>query len=255
MGVTWMPVWPSGRVSGIKRSPVLDRARTARVMPCRSRRDWKKFHLGVDGRGAHRRGEPRDLQCHGDAACDTVAETATVRNATVVVPPARTANAFFRYTSIQDGVVRVSDDSRNNALLPARRFTRETSRPRRLGLHDGFRLWLSRGLLDFLLEFVIAGQASELVREHHGLLRGDLEPLSAGCACHFVLQAQKIVSHLGELDPVLFACSRRQPGLLRAPRPSDAVVAGSSTPRALVTPQTRFGTFVKQVALINGHGA
>src|SRR2546421_280379 len=74
------------------------------------------------------------------------------------------------------------------------------------------------------------GQACELVHEHQGVLRRDLEFLAARLARDLIVQAEQIVAELRELFPIGFVGARRQPVLLRAAHPPDAVLGGASAP-------------------------
>ena len=106
-------------------------------------------------------------------------------------------------------------------LLPARGPAGEPRGQFRLALRR--RRWLSRGFADLPFQFLIVGQACQLVDEHQRVLRGDLEFLATRLARHLVVEAEEVIAQLGELGPVRFVGARRRPVLLRAANPSDGV--------------------------------
>src|SRR4051794_27951644 len=145
--------------------------------------------------------------------------------------PARQAARPTRSNSVSPAnrptscaVSRLRDDAENMALLPAAGIASEPRRHRRLALGGGLRL--ARRQVDLLFELFVVGQAGELIHEHQRVLRGNLELLAAARARDLVVEAQQVVSQLGELGAVALVGAGREPGLLRSPDPADAVLAG-----------------------------
>ena len=135
--------------------------------------------------------------------------------------------------------------------LPAARLAREPRRQRRLGFRLRFRL--SRRDVDLPFEIFFVGQAGELVHEHQRVLRRDLEFLAAGLARDLVVEAEQVVAQLGELGPVALVGPGRQPLLLRAPHPADAVFAGPPALGALIPSGPGFRFFGEKRAFVESH--
>jgi len=89
---------------------------------------------------------------------------------------------------------------RPTSLLPAARFAREPRGQRRLAVGCGRRL--SRREVDLPFEVFFVGQTCELVHEHQGVLRRDLEFLAARLALHVFVEPQQIVAQFLELGSV-----------------------------------------------------
>ena len=137
-------------------------------------------------------------------------------------------------------------------LLPASGLPREPGWQRRLLVRNRF-VRLSRRGADLSLEFFLVGQAGELVYEHQGLVRRDLESLAAGRTRDLVVDAKQVVAQLGELGPVDLVGTGRRLVPLRVSRPSDAVFTGPSTPGALIPPRSSLQLFGEQGAFVEGH--
>jgi hypothetical protein len=86
-------------------------------------------------------------------------------------------------------------------------------------------LTLNRGVTIFFF-FDVLRQTFELIDEQQRVQRGDLEPLAAGLAHDFVVDANEMVPQLRELGSVALIRARREPILLDAPNPADRVLVG-----------------------------
>jgi len=134
-------------------------------------------------------------------------------------------------------------------LLPAARSAREPHRQRRLRVRRRFRLCCRS--VDLPLEFFVIRQPCELVHEHQGVMRWNLEFLSAGLARHVVIKAEHVVAQLRELGKVGVVSPRRRPALLRASHPPNAVFTGPSAPRALVSGLASFRLLREEDAFVH----
>ena len=139
--------------------------------------------------------------------------------------------------------------------LPASRLAREPRGQRRLDVRRRFRFRLSGRGADLSFEFLFVGQTCELVRDHQGVLRRDLESLPAGLARDLIVETEQIVACFCELGPVLLARSSRQPVFLRSPDPPNAVFGSPATPDALIPSGSDFRFLREQVAFVKGHAA
>ena len=144
---------------------------------------------------------------------------------------------------------------RRHPLLPASRSAREPRGQRRLDVRRRFRFRLSRRGADLPFEFRFVGQTCELVRDHQGVLRRDLESLPAGLARDLVIETEQIVACFCELGPVLLARSSRQPVFLRSADPPNAVFGSPATPEALIPSGSGFRFLREHVAFVKGHSA
>ena len=144
---------------------------------------------------------------------------------------------------------------RRHPLLPASRSAREPRGQRRLDVRRRFRFRLSRRGADLPFEFRFVGQTCELVRDHQGVLRRDLESLPAGLARDLVIETEQIVACFCELGPVLLARSSRQPVFLRSADPPNAVFGSPTTPEALIPSGSGFRFLREHVAFVKGHSA
>src|SRR5262249_27259192 len=134
------------------------------------------------------------------------------------------------------------------ALFPARRLPGKARRQRRLSFR--LRLRFARRHVDLALELFFVRQSLQLVYEHQRVLRRDLELLAARLAGDLVVEAKQVVAQLGELGAVDFIGAGRQPILLGASHPANAVVVGPVALGTLIAAGSRFRFVVEKRALV-----
>ena len=151
------------------------------------------------------------------------------------------------------------------SLLPAarlagepvgqRRLVRRRGLGRRRGRGPRLRHRLPRCGRNLAIELLVVRQACELVGVDHRLLRGDFELLAARLARDVVVEPEQVIAQFRELGPIDVVGARRQPVLLRAAHPADAVVVGALAFRAGKPALPGFRFVVEQGAFVEGHAS